>query len=111
MPSIIRLLFLVLSLVLTALIVWAIRTGDFFGAGDFLLKQPWGLVTIFDLYFGFIIVAVVIGWTERKWLPSVFWITPLFVLGNVWAGVWLILRGGKLYTALTRGQTNAPKDA
>lgn len=104
MPSVIRLLFLILTLVLTVLIIWAFRAGDFGGAGAFLTQQPWGIVTLFDLYFGFVIVAVVIAWTERKILPCVFWITPLFVLGNVWAGLWLILRGGKLYKALTRSQ-------
>ncbi len=100
MPVPIRLLFLLLSAVLAVLIVWAVRAGDFLAAGDFLTEKPWGIVTLFDLYFGFIITAVVIGWTERKVLISLFWIAPLFVLGNVWAGAWLLLRGHKLYAAL-----------
>ena len=100
MPQTYRLFVLLPSAALAALIIWAVRVGDFGGAGGFLTREPWGIVTLFDLYFGFLISALVIGWTERKLLPSVFWITPLFILGNVWTGLWLLLRGAKLYRAL-----------
>lgn len=110
MPVPVRLLFLTLSVVLAALIYWAVRAGDFSAAGDFLTKRPWGIVSLFDLYFGFVIIAFIIAWTERKPLTCVFWITPLFVLGNVWTGLWLLLRGHKLYAALKPVLTGGAAD-
>lgn len=100
MPVRARLLIALLTIVLTGLIVWAIRAGEFGAAGDFLTQRPWGIVTLVDLYFGFVISALLIGWTERKvWLTLV-WAMPIFVLGNVWTGVWLVFRGPRLYRKL-----------
>lgn len=100
MPPTIRLIVLASSLVLVALIAWAIRTGDFGGAGDWLFSDPWGIVAMWDLYLGFILGAIIIAWTERSNLVRIFWILPIFVLGNVWTGLWFVLRGHKLYKAL-----------
>lgn len=101
MPSTARSLALIPCLVLIALILWAVRAGDFGEAGRWLTSDPWGIVTLFDLYFGFLLAAIVIAWTERKLLPAVFWITPVFVLGNVWTALWLLVRGRKLWAALS----------
>lgn len=104
MPSVSRLLLLIPTLVLTALIIWAVRAGDFGGAGDWLTSQPWGIVTLTDLYFGFVLSALVIAATERRWLPCLFWIAPIFVLGNVWTGLWFVLRWPELVRRLRPDQ-------
>ncbi len=108
MPSLPRLLLLTPTLVLTALIIWAVRAGDFGGAGDWLTGEPWGIVTLGDLYFGFALSALVIAATERRWLPALFWILPIFVLGNVWTGLWFILRWPELWRRLA---PKGPADA
>lgn len=100
-----RLLLLTPALVLTALIFHAVRAGDFSSAGTWLTSDPWGVVTLFDLYFGFILCAVVIAATERKILPGVFWITPVFVLGNVWTALWFVIRGRRLFDRLREKAT------
>ncbi|MFY0639229.1 hypothetical protein [Maricaulis maris] len=100
----IRLAALVGTLGLTALIVWAVQAGDFGAAGDWLTHHPWGLVTLADLYFGFLIAAVFIAGIERDWRWAMVWILPLPLLGNVWAGLWLCLRAGRIWNTL-RGRT------
>lgn len=105
-PELVRLLAFACSLVLVALVLGAIGAGDFFAAGGWLTSDPWGIVTLFDLYFGFAITAILMAWTERDWRWSVFWITPLFFLGNVWTGLWLILRSRHLYECLSGQSLN-----
>ncbi|OLF75374.1 hypothetical protein AWH62_06005 [Maricaulis sp. W15] len=99
-PNITRLVALVGALGLTALIAWAVQTGDFGAAGAWLTSHPWGLVTLGDLYFGFLIAAFFIAGIERDWRWRLFWILPLPLIGNVWAGLWLCLRAGRVRDAL-----------
>tara|TARA_R110000868_G_scaffold234257_3_gene487944 strand:+ start:2634 stop:2963 length:330 start_codon:yes stop_codon:yes gene_type:complete len=105
LPSRPRLLLLAPTLVLTALIIWAVGAGGFSAAGAWLTREPWGIVTLTDLYFGFILSALVIGATERRWLPALFWIVPIFVLGNVWTGLWFVLRWPELVRRLAPERT------
>lgn len=80
-----------LGLVLTALIVWAIWVGNFRIEGAWLTSNPWGIVSLADLYLGLIISAAIIGLVEKP-LNALLWILPLPVLGNVWTIVWLVYR-------------------
>ncbi len=100
MTGIYRLIALVGGAGLSILIWWAIVAGDFGAAGDWLFSHPWGLVTLVDLYLGFLLFAGVIALVERTWYGRVLWIVPLFVLGNVWSALWLIFRAGRLVHAL-----------
>ena len=95
-PILVRLAALLGTVGLTALIVRAIQTGGFGAAGAWLSSHPWGWVTLGDLYFGFLIAAFFIAGIERNWRWALFWILPLPVLGNVWAGLWLCLRAGRV---------------
>lgn len=80
-----------LGIAFAALIIWAVQTGDFAGEGAWLISNPWGIVSLADLYLGFIISATVIALTEGP-RAALLWIAPLPFLGNVWTIVWLILR-------------------
>ena len=91
-----------LALVATAfaaLIVWAAMTADFWASFDAITADPWGLVTLADLYLGFLLSAIVIGFFERGW-RAVLWILPLPFLGNVWTAFWFVMRLPALARAL-----------
>jgi hypothetical protein len=47
----------VLALGFAGLIVYAIADGSFSQAGAWLISQPWGQVTLADLYLGFVLGA------------------------------------------------------
>lgn len=81
----------VIGLLFAAIIVWAISSGDFSAAGTWLTTDPWGITTLFDLYFGFFLIAIVIALFERSWRAA-FWIIPIPFLGNVWVCIWFVLR-------------------
>lgn len=86
-----RILLAVLAACLAGLIVRAMLTGDFQSAGAWLTGDPWGIVTLADLYLGFLLSAVVIAVMERGWRAAL-WIAPIPLLGNVWTVFWFIFR-------------------
>lgn len=89
--SLLRAVLVLFGILFAALIVWAVIYGDFAAAGAWLTSDPWGIVTLADLYFGFLLSAVLIAMTERRW-TAVLWIAPIPFLGNVWTVIWFIVR-------------------
>jgi hypothetical protein len=85
--------------VLTALIIRAIQSGDFWAAGKWLTTDIWGIVTLSDLYLGLFIAALAMGLSE-KGLAAVFWIVPLPFLGNIWTALWVVVRFPELVRRL-----------
>ena len=86
-----RLLYAFLGVCLTVLIVHAIIAGNFWQAGNWLTTDPWGLVTLADLYLGLAVSAAIMAAFERK-LSVLLWIAPLPFLGNVWTAAWFVFR-------------------
>lgn len=81
------------ALALAGAIFWAIPQSGAFG--DEIVKlasNPWGLVSLIDLYLGFLIMAAVVFLFERKLLVACLWALPTFALGNIWSAAWLIWR-------------------
>jgi hypothetical protein len=96
-----RLLLLLLSLAFAALIVWAVIKGDVRAEGAWILSHAWGMVSLADLYIGFLISSIVIALFEKP-KTAVLWIAPIPFLGNVWTLVWLALRLPALRARLSR---------
>ncbi len=74
------------------LVVWAIGTASFGASFDRILADPWGLVTLADLYLGFLIAAVIIWFFEADRRMALLWVVPIFFLGNAVTAIWLVLR-------------------
>lgn len=89
---ILRILLAGLALTLSWLIWAALADGSFAEAGNWLTTHPWGIVSLVDLYAGFLLVALIIWWFEPNKLAACFWIAPIPVLGNVWTLVWVLWR-------------------
>lgn len=98
--NLIRLLLGVCGVALAALIIWAISTGDFRAEGAWLTSNPWGIVSLADLYLGLLISAVLIALVERP-VHAALWIIPLPFLGNVWTVIWFLSRFATLFARLT----------
>lgn len=97
-----RTLFAVLAAGLGGMIVWALAADGrpLLEILSGLLAEPWAAVTFADLYLGFAISAAIIILTERRLWIGLFWALPVFILGNVWTVIWLILRLDVLHTRL-----------
>ena len=62
-------------------LVNAFVNGDFQTEGSFIINNPWGIISLVDLYTGFILFSVWIAYRERKILPAVIWIFFMLTLG------------------------------
>lgn len=89
--TLLRIALAILGVVFGLMILWASGRGDFWASGAWMTSDPWGLVTLTDLYLGLVLAAVVIGLTERGW-AALFWILPLPILGNLWTVLWFVVR-------------------
>lgn len=55
--------------------------GDFGTEGSWIISNPWGIVSLVDLYVGFIVFAMWIFYRESSWKAKVIWMLLLMVLG------------------------------
>jgi hypothetical protein len=70
---------------MTAVLIYGFTVGDFAREGAQLLSMPWGIVSLVDLYTGFILFSGWIIYRERSLLRSLPWVILMMVLG-FWAG-------------------------
>ena len=78
---------------LTGSIIWAFSLAPFWPSVAAITANPWGVVTLVDLYLGFFIFAVVIARFEPSRAVAVSLIALMPILGNVVPLGWLIWRG------------------
>jgi hypothetical protein len=68
-------------LAMAGALVYAFATGDFSGEGSVLLSMPWGIVSLVDLYVGFILFSGWVIYRERSWVAVILWVVLIMVLG------------------------------
>jgi hypothetical protein len=69
------------TLAMGAVILYAFSVGDFAGEGSILLGMPWGVVSLVDLYVGFLLFSGWIWYREPSRGIAVAWIVAMMVLG------------------------------
>jgi len=92
--TVLRLFYIVCAFAFSASVFWALSaeprgTMDVLAA---MIADPWTLVTLLDLYLGFLIIAAVIFFFEPSRWAAILWAAPIFFLGNIWTVLWLIVR-------------------
>jgi hypothetical protein len=93
----IRIVTVTLTVIMFAAIVVAMTTGDFGSEGSWILDNPWGRMSLIDIYVG---IALFAGWVllrERSPWVAVLWIPAFVVLGNA---------GTALYAAIAAFRTD-----
>jgi hypothetical protein len=83
-----------------AIIGWAFGAGDFTAEFEVISTLAWGKQVIGDLYAGILLMSVFIFLVERNWLRTLLWAAPIFVLGNVWAAIWVTWRAPEILRRL-----------
>jgi len=68
-------------LAMTGVLFWAFNSGDFASEGSKLLAMPWGIVSLVDLYVGFVLFSVWIIYREKSFLSSLIWVILMLTLG------------------------------
>lgn len=90
------------GLALLAFIIRAAGLADILQSFAAISADPWGLVTLVDLYLGFLLISVVIWHLEARAAIALCWIIPLFVLGNLVSALWLAVSGVRFLRASNR---------
>jgi hypothetical protein len=68
-------------LAMTAALVNGFTRGDFSGEGSQLLAMPWGIVSLVDLYVGFILFSGWIIYREKSLPVAILWTIAMMILG------------------------------
>jgi cytochrome b subunit of formate dehydrogenase len=98
-----KLAFAIPGIALSSAIVWAFGKADFWTSVVQVTANPWGVVTLVDLYAGFIVTGVIIAAIER-WRPWAWGMLALaLVLGNVVYALWGVARGAQALRRLAAG--------
>jgi len=72
-------------LAMTAVLIYGFTIGDFSSEGSTLLKMPWGIVSLVDLYTGFMLFSGWIIYREKSLVAAIIWTVAMLTLG-FWAG-------------------------
>ncbi len=79
-----RLLALVGFLTMTAALTWGFTVGHFWTEGSVLMRLPWGIISVIDVYTGASLFSGWIAYRERSVWKTFLWTVLIFVMGN-WA--------------------------
>lgn len=102
-------LFIVATAAGAGVLLWniglALRAESLLVAGPRLAADPWGWVTIIDVYLGFLVFGGYLCVREGRAARAVPWLAAIAVLGNVATAVyvlWVLWRAGWDIGALAR---------
>ena len=76
---------------MTAVLIYGFTVGDFGQDGSKLLQNPWGIVSMVDLYTGFILFSGWIVFREKSLFRSVVWVILMMVLGFFTASLYTFI--------------------
>ncbi len=78
------------SVAMTVVIGNAFINGSFTEDGGELLKNPWGVVSLVDLYVGFILFSIWIFLREEKLSAIVIWVVFMMILGFFTGSIYVL---------------------
>jgi hypothetical protein len=73
-------------------LVYGFTVGDFFADGALIVSNPWGIVSLVDLYTGFALFGAWIYYREANKLLALVWIAILMVLGFWLASLYVLIQ-------------------
>ena len=79
-----------LTIVMAAALAYGFIVGDFWKDGGELMENPWGIVSLFDVYVGFLFFIGWIWYRECCLGAKFFWAVAILLGGNVVAGIYAI---------------------
>jgi hypothetical protein len=66
---------------MTVVLIYGFTVGDFAAEGRLLLSMPWSIVSLVDLYVGFVLFSGWIVYREKSAVRSVVWVILMMILG------------------------------
>lgn len=81
---------------MTAVLIYGFSAGDFLGEGSRLTAMPWGIVSLVDLYTGFVLFSAWIIYREKSLSVALLWTLAMLVLGFFAGSLYALIN---LYTS------------
>jgi hypothetical protein len=78
-------------LAMTAVLIYGFVVGDFSVDGGEILRNPWGIVSLVDLYTGFILFSAWIAYREKSILAAAIWVVLMMTLGFFTASLYALI--------------------
>lgn len=78
-------------LAMGGILLYAFTTGNFGEEGKELTSMPWGIVSLVDLYVGFVLFSGWIVYREKSLVRSVVWVVLMMVLGFFTASLYTLI--------------------
>lgn len=78
-----RILFGAILAIMLGGTIRASRIESVWKGGDKVLREPWGVMTLIDAYFGFITFYAWVAYKERRGLSRLVWFVLIMTLGNI----------------------------
>lgn len=69
--------------------------GSFTADGGELMNNPWGIVSLVDLYVGFILFSLWIAFREKTVQAKIFWIALMMIFGFLTASLYILITAYK----------------
>lgn len=79
------------AIAMTAALFHGFFNGNFFADGSLLLSNPWGIVSMVDLYTGFVLFSMWIVFRESNKLIAAVWVVLMMVLGFFAGSVYVLI--------------------
>ena len=76
---------------MTSVLIYAFTVGNFVADGAELLANPWGIVSLVDLYTGFILFSGWIIYREKSWINALIWTVLMMILGFFTASLYVLI--------------------
>jgi hypothetical protein len=78
-------------LAMSGVLVYGFTAGDFAKEGSQLLSMSWGLVSLVDLYVGFVLFSGWIVYREKSAIRAALWVVLMMVLGFWTASLYTLI--------------------
>ncbi len=78
-------------LAMTVVLIYGFTVGNFRINGSELLQNPWGVVSMVDLYTGFTLFSAWIVYREKSFVRSLIWVVLMMVLGFFTASFYTLI--------------------
>lgn len=86
-----KLVALLCLLAMTIVLIYGFTVGNFAEEGKQLLSMPWGIVSLVDLYAGFVLFSGWIVYREKSAIRSIVWVILMMVLGFWTASLYTLI--------------------
>ncbi|MGK0171617.1 MAG: hypothetical protein ACI9W2_003347 [Gammaproteobacteria bacterium] len=78
-------------IIMAGALVWGFAAGDLFAEGPVMLRMPWALVSLVEIYVGMTLFGCWLFWRESSVVRACGWLLATIFIGNAVSCVYALL--------------------